>query len=73
MLLAYIMNFSCIAHTDEVSTGLLKNWVAEIVSEEKVGVSVCEHERKQEVDSTKGVEINKGNAETIEVVEAGKF
>lgn len=67
------MNFSCIAHTDEVSTGLLKDWVAEIVSEEKVGVSVCEHERKQEVDSTKGVEINKENAEAIEVVEAGKF
>jgi len=52
---------------DEVSTGLLKNWVAEIVGEEKVGVSVCEHEKKEEVDSTNGVEINKGSAETIEV------
>lgn len=62
------MSFNCTAQTDEVSTGLLKNWVAEIVREEKVGVSVCEDERKEDVDGTDRVEINKGNAETIEVV-----
>ncbi|XP_073222127.1 family of serine hydrolases 3-like isoform X2 [Cicer arietinum] len=58
---------------DEVATGQLQNWVAEIISQPKVGVSICEDENKVEVDSTNhdkgvnGVEINKGNAETVEV------
>lgn len=61
------------APTDEVATGQLQNWVAEIISQPKVGVSICEDENKVEVDSTNhdkgvnGVEINKGNAETVEV------
>ncbi|AES81016.1 putative dihydrofolate reductase [Medicago truncatula] len=61
---------------DEVSTGQLQNFVAEILSQPKVGVSICEHESKVEVDGTNGdkgvngVEINQGNAETVEVVQA---
>jgi len=54
-----------------VSTGQLQNFVAEILSQPKVGVSICEHESKVEIDSTNldkgvdGVDINKGTAETV--------
>lgn len=74
-----ILNFSCVAQADEVSMGQLQNFVAEILSQPKVGVSICEHESKVEVDGTNGdkgvngVEINKGNAETVEVVQAWRF
>jgi len=62
-----------------VSTGQLQNFVAEILGQTKVGVSICEHESKVENDSSNldkgvnGVDINKGTAETVEVAQAWRF
>ncbi|PNY06627.1 dihydrofolate reductase-like protein, partial [Trifolium pratense] len=52
---------------DEVSTGQLQNWIAEILRQPKVGVSIGEHESKIEIytngdKGVNGVEMNKGKA-----------
>ncbi|CAJ2671904.1 unnamed protein product [Trifolium pratense] len=60
---------------DEVSTGQLQNWVAEILTQPKdVGVSIGEHESKVENTNgdigINGMGINKENAEIVEVSQA---
>jgi hypothetical protein len=47
----------CPALTDEVSTGQLQNWVAEIISNPKVGASIGAHESKVEIDSAEITEV----------------
>ncbi|GAU21742.1 hypothetical protein TSUD_328670 [Trifolium subterraneum] len=42
---------------DEVSTGQLQNWVAEILSQPKVGISIDEHESKVEENTNGNIEV----------------